>query len=106
MTEYWVSHKRMNQDETRIESVKALIKKPEGGLLQGKEFLRDQVVNSIEDTKVKNKWITCKFNRKEGDTIFWDPGEKIHVIVIHGTKFIRTDKNHTESDNLGELPDY
>jgi len=96
----------MNADNTRIIKVKAMTKKPEGGLNPGKEYTRNQVVESIEDTKNKNRWITCKFNKKEGDTTYWNPGEEIHVYRTDNDAFIRTDKNQTESDNLGELPDF
>jgi len=104
--EYWVSHKRKDDEDIRIEQVKAMSKKQEGGLNPGKEYTRSQVVDSIEDTENKNRWITCRFNRKEGDTTYWDPGEEIHVYRTDTDAFIRTDKNETEEDNLGDLPDF
>jgi hypothetical protein len=106
MPEYWVSHKRKNVDGARIEKVKAMSKKPEGGLNPGEIYTRNQVVKSIEDTTKKNRWITCKFSKKEGDTNYWTPGEEIHVYRTENDAFIRTDRNETEEDNLGDLPDF
>ncbi len=103
LAEYWVSHKRMNADGTRIDQVKTMMKKPEGGLNIIGEYTRNQVVNSIEND---NDWFTCIFDRKEGKMTYWNKGEEIHIITVNGTKFIRTDKNETESDNLNELPDF
>ena len=34
----------------------------------------------------------------------WNKGADVHIVVIRGTKYIRTDKNSIEADNLGELP--
>ena len=31
-------------------------------------------------------------------------GADIHVVEVNNTKYLRTDKNKTEADNLGELP--
>ena len=31
-------------------------------------------------------------------------GADIHVVEVNRKKFLRTDHNHTEADNLGELP--
>jgi len=106
MGEYWVSHKRKDEKDIRIERVKAMEKKQEDGLKSGKEYTRSQVVDSIEDTKNNNRWITCKFNRKEGGTTYWNPGEEIHVYRTDNDAFIRTDRNKTEDDNLGELPEF
>lgn len=36
----------------------------------------------------------------------WHRGEVISVVVVHGNRFIRTDSNATEKDNLGALPEY
>jgi len=106
MTEYWVSHKRKDNENTRIEQVKAMIKKPENGLNPPTIYSRIQMVNSIEDTENENRWITCKFNRKDGNKTYWDSGEEIHVYRTDTNAFIRTDRNKTEEDNLGDLPDF
>ncbi len=60
------------------------------------EWSRERIVSSIEDGKVfytthlkDNKWV-------------W--GEEVHVIEVKGKKYIRTDPNPKEEDNLGKLP--
>ncbi len=35
----------------------------------------------------------------------WERGEDVHIIEVKGKKYIRTDKNEIEEDNLGELPE-
>lgn len=34
-----------------------------------------------------------------------DIGPKVHVVTIGGKKYLRTDRNDTPEDNLGELPE-
>lgn len=102
MSEYWVSHKRMDADNTRIVQVRAFIKEKDG-LSSPSVYTRQQVIDSIEKN---NRWITCIYSGKKDGRDYWKPGREIHVIVIKGTKFIRTDRNETEEDNLGELPDF
>lgn len=34
----------------------------------------------------------------------WTKGSKVEIVTVHGTKYIRTDRNSTASDNLGSLP--
>jgi len=36
----------------------------------------------------------------------WQRGEKIDIINMDGKEFIRTDRNRTEKDNLGNLPEF
>ena len=97
MAEYWVTHKRMDEEKTRIIKVKAMLMT--NGLLHPEEYSRECVVERIENG---NKWYTCK--HKEGKT--WIKGAEIHVIEIGKEKFIRMDRNNIKSDNLGELPDF
>ena len=86
----------MNEEETRIVKVKAM--QVTNGLSRAREYHRKDVVESIDN----NKWYTCK--PKEGTT--WTKQAEIHVLEVDGEKFIRTDRNRTKSDNLGELPDF
>ena len=102
MGEYWVSHKRMNADDTRIIKVKAM-EKLEKSLSASKEYTRSDVVSSIEK---KNNWITCTFVEKKENKNIWRSSAEIHIIEIRGNKFIRTDRNQTAADNLGELPEF
>ena len=36
----------------------------------------------------------------------WQMGNDVGIVTVKGTDFIRTDRNHTEADNLGRLPDF
>ncbi len=61
------------------------------------QLSRRQVVTSIEQgstfgTAIKNS---------AGE---WVKGAKVHIFTRDGNKFIRTDRNDTSKDNLGELP--
>ncbi len=40
----------------------------------------------------------------EGST-GWKEGQEIHIVVISGKKYIRTDQNAEEADNLENLPE-
>ena len=88
MGEYWVSHKRKDEDDIRIVRVKAM-EKTKNGLNPSREYTRNQVVESIENTEIKNRWITCRFLRKEGTKNYWNPGEEIHVYRRNNNAFIR-----------------
>lgn len=36
----------------------------------------------------------------------WSQGADVHVVVINGYSYLRTDKNKTPKDNLGNLPTF
>ena len=36
----------------------------------------------------------------------WWRGAAVETVLINGTKFIRTDQDRIEEDNLGELPEF
>jgi len=99
MGEYWVSHKRMNTDNTRIIKVKAMERRKGSGLSSAEEYDREEVIQSIEND---NNWFTCL----QKDKRIWTKKAEIHIILVNNVKFIRTDSNQTEADNLGELPDF
>ncbi|GAI66234.1 unnamed protein product, partial [marine sediment metagenome] len=42
------------------------------------------------------------FKSEDGE---WKRGEDVHIIEVKGKKYIRTDKNEIDEDNLGELPE-
>lgn len=102
MTEYWVNHKRMDANDERIEQVRAMIRKEEGGLSAPLTYNRQEVVNSIEDENGNNRWYTCE----ETSENHYSRRAEIHVYRTANDAFIRTDRNETEEDNLGDLPDF
>ena len=99
LKEYWVSH--IKKDDKHIKQVKAFLNTVEG-IKNPVLFNRDEIVKSID--KENDQWYTCVLkNKKEGKRI-WQKGSKIHTINVDGNKYIRTDRNKKDSDNLGELP--
>lgn len=54
----------------------------------------------IEDIEAGKKHFTLNLDRKEVDA------EMVHVVNLGGKKFVQTDNNDSENDNLGGLPEY
>jgi len=70
----------------------------------------DSVGSPFEETRqivvsnIKNGKTYCTIlKNKEGK---WNKGAPVNIINVNGKEFIRTDRNQTESDNLGELPEF
>lgn len=59
---------------------------------------RDEVIDKIESGR---SFMTIYRNNGK-----WRKGEDVHIIKVKGKKFIRTDNNEKESDNLGDLPTF
>jgi hypothetical protein len=95
--EYWVSHKRINQEETRIERVMAMMVTV-NGLSLPLAYDRKDVIQGIQKG---DNWCTC-LQKDES----WIINAEIHVVEVDGEYFIRTDGNNIKSDNLGELPEF
>jgi hypothetical protein len=36
----------------------------------------------------------------------WNKGADVHVVFVNGKYYLRTDKNNTARDNLGNLPEF
>lgn len=94
--DYVITGVRFQDDKKYILSVEV---RPDLGDKIGftEDWKRLNVVDSIENGKT---FVTAFRNGSE-----WRKGEDVHVVTINGTKYIRTDKNNTEKDNLGELPE-
>lgn len=86
-----------DDEHTHIEKVKV---RPDNADKLGKESIwqRGEVVSSIEDD---NTFITVIKEDKE-----WKKGEDVHIIEVNDEKYMRTDNNETEEDNLGKLPEF
>jgi hypothetical protein len=57
-----------------------------------------------EVIQLKNKGNSFFTIYKDDDG--WNPGEEVQVVSRNGKKYLRTDSNEIEKDNLGELPEY
>jgi hypothetical protein len=67
-------------------------------LINEQRETRQQVVSMLERGV---KIITCYLKDNK-----WQKGDEVMVVNINNTKFIRTDGDKIEEDNLGELPEY
>lgn len=90
-----VRFKRDNK--THIEEVK---RREDTGdkLINERPMLREDVVRALENNT------TFVTSYKEKDK--WVKGNEVHIIVVNNKKFIRTDGNSIEEDNLGDLPTF
>ena len=78
------------------------VKQEENDKISGtnQHFSKSKVINLIGDG---NTFITI-FENEDGTK--WKKGEKVNVVSRNGKKYLRTDKNEIEEDNLGNLPEY
>jgi len=102
LAEYWVSHKRMNAEDTRIDEVRAMML-TDNGLSLPLGYDREDVIQSLNNN---DKWYTCLFKEERDGEKIWTKKAEIHIVEIDGENFIRTDRNKIKSDNLGELPEF
>lgn len=42
----------------------------------------------------------------EGPPKTWTKGADVHIVPVNGIDYIRTDRNETTKDNLGNLPEF
>lgn len=96
--DYAITAVRYNHDDTRIKKVER--KEVTDILTNTEKVSRSKVVESIESG---HDHTTAIKNPKTGK---WSLGDEVHILEIHGEKFIRTDQNNTEEDNLGDLPTF
>jgi hypothetical protein len=97
--EYWVSH--VKKKGNYITQVKAFFNTVEG-LKNPNLFNREEIVRSIDEKD--SLWFMCILNEGISGKRIWEKGVRIHTVEVDGNKYIRTDGNRKESDNLGELP--
>lgn len=71
----------------------------ENELSEKKEFSKDQIIFFIENGfSVKTAY---EINEKE-----WNKGSQVNVVKFKDGKYLRTDNNNIEEDNLDNLPNY
>ena len=88
---------RYNEKHSHIIKVKTYIDTGDG--------LKDSYIESRNTviSKLKKGKEYCTIRKKNGN---WTKGEKVHKVVVNDKEYIRTDKNETEKDNLGNLPEF
>lgn len=62
-------------------------------------FSRQAVVEAL--LLKRTSWVTAPI--RDGKYVL---GADVDVVKIHGEYFLRTDRNASKSDNLGQLPEY
>lgn len=95
--DYCISAVSYSEDPKHIKEAKVHEDRGDG-IGPGEIWSRSQIVSSIESGY---SFITIL--KTEDDK--WKRGEDVHIIEVKGKKYIRTDKNEIEEDNLGELPE-
>ena len=96
--DYMISAVRYDSSHEKIESVRT--HEDEGDKMGiGYYESRQKVVSNIE------KGFTYSTVTKRADGRF-NRGEEIHIIEVDCTKYIRTDRNKTNKDNLENLHEF
>jgi hypothetical protein len=98
-SDYVISGIRYNdEDDDYIAMVK--VRENKAGILENaEEWDRRKVVSEIE----RGKTFDTIMRDENGN---WHIGQEVHIISIHGDKYIRTDQNSVGSDNLESLPEF
>ena len=96
--DYAITAARFKKEKRHIEHVKIL--KDAGEKLSSEQITsRSEIVRCLENN------VTFVTAYKKDDKN-WKKGDDVRIVKINGTKFIRTDGNSIEEDNLGELPEF
>ncbi len=96
--DYGISKVQYSQQRTHI--VKVEVREDKGDSFgAAMERSRSQVVAAIERGET---FVTILKNSSNE----WKKGQDVHVISVNGVKYIRTDQNRRESDNLENLPEF
>ena len=88
-----------NKEQTHITHVEAHVDDNIGTSHPKKILTRAKVLEMIDDgySVETVKWLY-------GDT--YEKGAKVIAIPLNGNRYIKTESNETEEDNLGELPTF
>lgn len=98
--DYVITAVRYDDDHSRITHVKrGAYDNEENHFSTPVKTDRETVVESIEDEEQH-------YTVVENDEGTYDWGDEVEVMEVGGEKFIRTDGNNEDSDNLGGLPEF
>lgn len=94
--DYYISEVCYNKEHTHIEKIKA---HPINDIDKGEIYTKLSVVEAIEKEIV--------FYTMYKQNVRWQEGSKVRVVTsTSGNKYIRSDRNSTAKDNLGDLPEF
>ena len=96
--DFGISAVRYSGNKTGIEQVMVHEDK-DTTIGSGVEKTRNQVITGMKGGQT---YVTIL----KGDGDKWKKGQDVHIIVVDGEEFIRTDANKRKSDNLENLPEF
>ena len=96
--DYVIVQVRYNKEKDHIVAVRAREDWGDKLAEEKQEFTRQSVVEKIEKGTTFCTPITTPNGLQKG--------ADVEIVRIDGEKFIRTDKDKTKKDNLGELPEF
>lgn len=96
--DFGISAVRYSADKTHIERVMVHEDK-DTAMGSGIEKTKEQVIAGM---KLGQTYVTIL----KGDEGKWKRGQDVHIIVVDGEEFLRTDANKRKSDNLENLPEF
>lgn len=70
--------------------------------LQSEPGTRRTRAEVVKDIDTYNKAVYTATKRSG----VWYEGSRVNTVTVSGVKYLRTDRNSTARDNLGELPEY
>lgn len=94
--DYLISEVRYNAAETHIDSVKLHEDKGEN-VAAGQVASRAYVVLLLESGST----VCTIYQSSPGQ---WKQGAAVRTVSVEGVRYIRTDRDSTKADNLGNLP--
>lgn len=96
--DYLISAVRYNSDHTHIDQVRAH-EDTGDSVGEGKIYDRQTIVDAINDGTT---YVTI-YKNNDGK---WNKGQKVLVIKVNGTSYLKTVDNGKEEDNLENLPEF
>ena len=96
--DYLISAVRYNSDHTHIDQVRAH-EDTGDSVGEGKIYDRQTIVDAINND---NTFVTI-YKNNDGK---WNKGQKVFVIKVNGTSYLKTVDNGKEEDNLENLPEF
>ena len=95
---YLISAVRYNSDHIHIAQIRAH-EDTGDSVGEGKTYERQTIVDAIN----KDTTFVTIYKNNDGK---WNKGQKVFVIKVKGTSYLKTVDNGKEEDNLENLPDF
>jgi hypothetical protein len=96
--DYLISEVRFNDEKTHIDKVMSHTENDDNKVSTGAEMERTKVISLLGDDYT----FATIIKADKG----WKFGAKVRVVIVDGTKYIRTDADKIKADNLDSLPTF